>query len=78
MNLLTPVGSIFAEFSWENRSTPRLSLLGIPTTVVLRDWSVEQFFSAMSWTVFRDPTAQVEEVFEEDPMLTLASFADLF
>ncbi len=79
ISLLTPVRSIFEKFNWENRTAPRLSLIGIPTTVVMREWSVEQFFSAIPWIINRDPVADLsQEVYEEDPQLTLASFADLF
>jgi len=78
ISLLTPVRSIFEGFNWENRATPRLSLAGIPTPVVMREWSVEQFFSAMPWIVNRDPVTDLPQIYEEDPQLTLASFADLF
>ncbi|GAB4214813.1 MAG: hypothetical protein OHK0012_13580 [Synechococcales cyanobacterium] len=78
LNLLQPVQQAMGLINWENRSAPAPSLIGIPATILMRDWSVEQFFSAIPWQPVRDPQPEAVPVYEEDPMFTLSDFAGLF
>ncbi|MEN9252704.1 MAG: hypothetical protein Q6K99_05160 [Thermostichales cyanobacterium BF4_bins_65] len=78
IDLLASVRSVVQQVNWDNQTQPPLSWAGIPTAVVLREWSVGQFFRAMPWQLVGDGGVEEEKVYQEDPMLTLASFADLF